>query len=69
MQHLTANILKLKSDASAVLAGDIAQGVPINKLSNARTSKACMICPMDTVPKKLESVRATQEFFMILYNY
>ena len=48
---------------------DIAQGVPINKLSNARTSKVCMLCPMDTIPKELESRRAAQEFCMILYNY
>ena len=39
-----------------------ARRAPINKLSNARTSNAYMVCSMDTVPKKLERGRAAQGF-------
>ena len=66
---VTVQPLSLEVMHRQFLPGDIAQGVPINKLSNARTSKVCMLCPMDTVPKELESRRAVQEFCMILYNY
>ena len=37
-------------------------GVPINKLSNARTSKVCIVCSIDTVPNKLKRGRMAQGF-------
>ena len=56
--------LSLGVEASTVLVGSRRAGGAINKLSNARTSKVCMVCPIDTVPKELKSGRATQEFCM-----
>ena len=52
------------------LAGTATQRSPINRLSNARMSRVCMVCFNRDCPKKLETDlphRAT--FYDFLYNY
>ncbi len=46
-----------------------AQEVPINKLSNARTAKGCMVFSMNTVPKTRKSAGSTgllHDFYTII---